>query len=319
MWPLRLVLLLVGAAFASTAAAAPRVGALVPTVRPPPAAEVRDKLHDAVIRGIEAAGLDSQSGAETRIRFGASEELMSCSAPGPCAARASQALSADRVVASEVVVAGKDYVFRLKLLDPAGREVAHVEEPCDICNLREAEEALTAAATKLITTNKAGITEAPRPAAPPAPAPAEPAPVAPPRSEPTPAPAAATTPTAKPDKKPFPWRWVAIGSLAVGVVGLAVGIPLVVIDGQPTCNPGNGLDPRRNCPEVYDTVGGGGTMLAFGVAGLAAAGVLFYFDWRSRHPKGAKPAKPETPAQKTAGFSLMPLRGGGGASFSLKF
>ena len=37
-------------------------------------------------------------------------------------------------------------------------------------------------------------------------------------------------------EKMFPWRPVAIASLVVGVVGIAVGAPLVAIDGNPTCN-----------------------------------------------------------------------------------
>jgi hypothetical protein len=80
----------------------------------------------------------------------------------------------------------------------------------------------------------------------------------------------------------FPWRPVAITSLVVGVVLTAIGIPLIAIDGNPTCNMAN---PRQTCPDVYDTKGGGGALLAFGIGGIAAGGVLFYFDHRARTKK----------------------------------
>ena len=36
---------------------------------------------------------------------------------------------------------GKDYVIKLRLLDAVGRELAKVDEPCDVCTLKEADEA----------------------------------------------------------------------------------------------------------------------------------------------------------------------------------
>jgi hypothetical protein len=78
-------------------------------------------------------------------------------------------------------------------------------------------------------------------------------------------------------------------------VGLAVGIPLLAIDGDPTCDLPN---PRKNCPEVYNTAGGGAALVTLGVGGLAAAGVLFYLDYRSRH-------RPNVPT-----VSLGPVSGG---------
>jgi hypothetical protein len=115
----------------------------------------------------------------------------------------------------------------------------------------------------------------------------------------------APTPTV--EKKPFPWRGLAIGSLALGVVGIAVGAPLVAIDGQPTCTPPAGQDPRKYCKDVYNTVGGGATLLTVGILGLAGSGVLFYFDYRSRH-------------QRPTTVSIVPLLTGGAmASVSTRF
>ena len=289
-----------------SAAAAPKVAALVPTIKPPAAPELRDRFHEAVTRGLTAGGDDTIGAAEVRLRLGASDELMSCNGVGPCVARAAQALHIDRAVASEIDVNGKDYVIKLRLLDAVGRELAKVDEPCDICTVKEADDAVARAAGKLAAAEKSLPAETTPPVAavepPPAPppkveTPPQPPPPAPP-PPPTPpvaAPTEATTPPPQAEtKKMFPWRPVAIASLAVGVVGIAVGIPLIAIDGNPTCNLPN---PRTSCPNVYNTVGGGATMLTLGLAGVAASGVLFYLDHRAR--------------KRATTVSVVPLAGGG--------
>jgi hypothetical protein len=113
--------------------------------------------------------------------------------------------------------------------------------------------------------------------------------------EPTPAPV-------QPEKKMFPWRAVAITSLVVGVVGIAVGAPLVAIDGNPTCNLPN---PKTACPDVYNTVGGGAAMLTLGIGGVAASAVLFYFDHRAR--------------KRATTVTLLPMQGGAYLSASGRF
>ena len=266
----------------------PRVAALVPSLKPGSAPELRDRFHDAAARGITQGGVDSIPAGEVRMRLDVSEEQRSCAGPGPCAARASITLRTDRLVATEVTIAGKAFAIKVRLLDSAGREVAKLDDTCDICSIREADEAITRAVGKLVGTNRASMEDAkpapvevkPAPVVvePPKPAPVEPA--RPPETKPEPPPPTATTEAPKPDKKHIPYRWLAIGSLGVGVIGLAVGIPLVVIDGRPTCNLPN---PTKSCPDVYNTVGGGGVMLALGVAGLGASAALFYLDYRSRH------------------------------------
>jgi hypothetical protein len=291
--------------------AAPKTGALLPTLRPAAPNELRDRLHDAVTRGMSAAGMDTVQGAEVRMRLALSEEQLNCAAPGPCAARAAMNLRVDRLVATEVVIAGKDYTIRMKLLDQAGREVGKVEETCDICTVKEADDAVGRAATKLINNNRAAITESAPPPAPTPPKPVEPLPTQPKPIEPTPQPVAQPTPTpaptpaepAKPtDKKPVPWRWLAVGMLGVGVVGLAVGIPLLAIDGNPTCSAPAGQDPKKVCKELYDTAAGGGVMLAVGLAGLATSGVFWYLDHRQRK---------QATAPKVTAFDVFPLREGG--------
>jgi hypothetical protein len=214
-----------------------------------------------------------------------------------------------------MAVFGKDYSIRLTLLDSAGREVQRLEETCDVCTVKEAEDAVTRAGVKVAALVRATPAAASAPPPPPPPKAAEPVPPPPkpaappppkPAAPPPPAPAAAPpgATTAAPvttrpaERRGFPWRATAIASTVIGVVGLAIGIPLLVIDGEPTCDVPN---PQKNCPEVWNTAGGGAAVLTLGVGGLAAAGVLFYLDYRSRH-------RPGTPAA----VSVVPIAGGGG-------
>jgi hypothetical protein len=279
-------------AVGGAASAAERVAALVPQTRPLAATEVRDRFHEAITRGLQSGGDDVVPAAEVRLRLGAVTEMLECDGGVACVASVVQALRVARVVAADIDISGKDYTIKLRLIDPSGRELTKVDELCDICTVKEADEAVVRAATKLATAARALAAEV-KPEAPLAPTPPPKPEVAvkpeqpPPHVEETPPPVtrpapsdAVTAPVLQPEKKGFPWRPVAIASLAAGVVGLAVGIPLLAIDGDPTCNKPN---PRVSCPNVYNTVGGGAAMLTFGIAGLAASGVLFYFDHRARN------------------------------------
>jgi hypothetical protein len=271
------------------ARAADRVAALVPQIRPAAPNELRDRFHEAITRGLQTGSDEVIPAAEVRLRLGASEEMINCVGVGPCVARSAQALRLDRVVASEIDVSGKDYQIRLRLLDPVGRELAKIEEPCDICTVKEADDAIARAATKLASTARTLPTEGmsavppppPQPKAetPPPPQPKAETPPPPPTPETTPSPTTTPTVTTQPEQKMFPWRALAITSLVVGVVGIAVGAPLVAIDGQPTCSLPN---PMQTCPNVYNTVGGGATLLTLGIAGALASVPLFILDHRAR-------------------------------------
>jgi hypothetical protein len=85
-----------------------------------------------------------------------------------------------------------------------------------------------------------------------------------------------------PSTKIFPWRWIAVGSLAAGVVGLIIGIPLIAVDGHPVPSTCAVPDRANTCKEVYNTVGGGATALTLGIVGLALSGPFFYLDHRAR-------------------------------------
>jgi hypothetical protein len=276
------------------------VAALVPQVRPAAAPELRDRFHEAVTRGLQTGGDDVIGAAEVRLRLGASEEMLACAGTGPCVAHVAQTLNIDRAVATEIDVTGKDYAIKLRLVDAVGRELAKVDEPCDICTVKEADEAVARAAAKLAAAEKSLPPEAsatketvpPKVETPPKleqPPPKVEQPP-PPTPEPTPTP----PPAPQAEKRPFPWRAVAISSLAVGLVGVVVGIPLLAIDGQPTCSQPN---PKLTCPDVYNTVGGGAALLSLGLAGVAASGVLFYFDHRARKKRATT-------------VTLLPLDGG---------
>ena len=296
----------------SPALAASRVAALVPVVKPPAAPELRDRFHEAVTRGYAPSGDEVIAAAEVRLRIGASDEMLNCAGTGPCVARIAQNLRIDRAIASEIDANGKDYVIKLRLVDAVGRELAKVEEPCDICTVKEVEDAVARAAGKLAAAARSLPPETASPATaetPPAPPPPKVEPTPPPKVEPTPPPPVTATTETPPattpqpaEKKMFPWRAVAITSLVVGVVGIAIGAPLVAIDGNPTCNLPN---PRTACPDVYNTVGGGAAMLTLGIAGVAASGVLFYFDHRAR--------------KRAAAVSIAPLPGGANVSVGGRF
>jgi hypothetical protein len=301
----RFLTVLLVAALPASALAAGRVAALVPEVRPNATPELQSRFHEAVTRGLASGDLEVVPAGEVKLRLGVSDELLGCATPGPCVPRAALILRTDKVVLADVNAIGKDYTIKLLLLDGAGRELAHVDDACDICTVKEAEDALARAAARIALNARIAPVEPTSPVEKPAARPEAPLKDLKNKENEVPpavAPAPSSSTVAGRERRPFPWRSVAIGSLAVGVVGLAIGIPLVAIDGQPTCDLPN---PRRSCPEVYNTGGGGGTLVAFGAAGLAASGVLFYLDYRARH----RPPAARLAVTPTVGGTLLTAGG----------
>ncbi len=291
--------------FAPAVRAAGKIAALVPQIHPNSSPELQSRFHESVTRGLAGTDAEVIPTGEVRLRIGVSDELLTCSGPGICAARAATALHADRLVATDVNNVGKDYTIHMLMLDAAGREVARTDEPCDICTAKEADEAVQRAAARLLVTARTNPTAiAQQPAPPPRPVeppPSEPQPP-PSATPPEPVPPAATIAPAPVERKGFPWRAVAISSLVVGVVGIVAGAPLLAIDGQPTCSL---PDPKHSCKNVYDTAGGGAALVTIGVAGIAAAAVLFYVDYRTRH--------------RAARLTVAPITGGAMLSTSMRF
>ncbi len=96
-------------------------------------------------------------------------------------------------------------------------------------------------------------------------------------------------------------KWVALG---VAVAGLGAGIPLLVLDGEPTCD-AVGAD---RCPGHYDTLELG--IAATVAGGVAAAGtvVLFVLDARRQKKKTG-----------AVGFKPLLLQQGAGLSATIRF
>jgi hypothetical protein len=282
--------------FSLPAFAAPRVAALIPQIRPNSTPELQNRFHEAVTRGMQQGqDADVIPAAEVRMRFGVNDELLGCSGPGICAARAATSLKIDRLIGVEISVFGKDYTIRLVMLDPAGRELSRTEEPCDICTVKEADDAVAKAAARLmlyLRSNPPPAATAPPPEPPPVKT-AEPTPPPPPQAPQEPVPPGAQPEPEPPgaiqtrpiERKHFPWLGLGIGSLVVGVVGIAIGAPLIAIDGTPTCDPGPGKDPKTQCPDVWDTKGAGGALVALGVLGVAAGVSLIVVDVMVRKHK----------------------------------
>jgi hypothetical protein len=108
-----------------------------------------------------------------------------------------------------------------------------------------------------------------------APAAATPAP------EPKPTPAVQAPP--RKDKRSFRKfpLWPTLVGAGVGVVGLAIGIPMLALDGQGTDCEGEPLPDKSNCETLYDTAVPGGIFTAIGVGALVASGVLLYLHLKS--------------------------------------
>lgn len=95
------------------------------------------------------------------------------------------------------------------------------------------------------------------------------------------------------------WFWAGAGtSLALS---LGAGLPLILIDGEPTCD-----GPLESCPDLYDTDALGYTLLAVGIAGLAAVGVGLYLVIADDESEG----EADTESAATAGIALVPGPGG---------
>ncbi len=296
----RCLALLLGAAilFVASGVQAARVAVLLPDVQPAVTAELAQRFHDAVTQGFAASAADVVPAAETRLRLSSVQEIERCTS-GSCTSQAAALLGATRIVTIHLSALGKDYSLRLTLLE-GGQEIARVDETCDVCTVREVIESLHRAGAKLATDPRAqasAVQPTRQPTRQKLPEPVPPAerpPVVSSAADGAPGVApAALTPRGEPAKI-FPWRWLGVGSLVLGVVGLAVGIPLLVIDGRPTCDL---PDPIHSCPQLYNTLGGGAALVAIGGAAIVAGSVFLVLDHRAR-------------AQVQVSF--QPFLGGGG-------
>lgn len=298
--------------------AKPKVVVLLPQLQPAGAMELRERFHDAVIRGLAPA--QPMAGEDVRLRLGATPELLECK-DGPCVARVASLLEVQQVVVPEISVLGKDYSMTMRVYDALGNtEGTTPEDRCDICTFREA----TLAAEKAGGHAASFIEHLPSPmatVAEPTPKPVEAA--KPSQAEPTEAtkPAEAATAStgaglktglgeddahvaapAQPDDvvNPHPagperrttsgYRYGAYAAFAVAGASLVTMVPFAYFASRESSNPAqasqyscNAADPRYNCPQKYS--GNLAPAVAFGVVGGVAAAtgaVLLYLDHRAQ-------------------------------------
>jgi hypothetical protein len=218
---------------------------------------VRATLRAGALAALQAAGFDPISDEETARA--AAPDLSGCGT-FTCLRRLAERLGAPRMVNVDIrLVGGSNYVIGLALVDAAdGRAVAHGDEKCEVCNQREALDAIGAAAAAL----RKQLDGAPAPGAAAAPA--------------------KVTATVITTSTPRPRVLAAAGiaCAALGLSALAVGIPLLAIDGDVHARH---VDSTGHfVVEQYRTTGTGAAFTAIGLALGVASGVLFWRDHAER-------------------------------------
>ena len=83
------------------------------------------------------------------MRLGMSNDLATCAGSSACVSRVASVLRVDGWIATDVVASGKRYYIRVQLLDSQGREISRAEETCEICTLKEADDAAARATAQL--------------------------------------------------------------------------------------------------------------------------------------------------------------------------
>lgn len=249
--------------------------------------ELRDKFHESIVQGLGSLSGPGGPGGEvgdvlgageTRSRLG--DELMTCGNDVACVSRAASTLKVNRLVTTELTVAGKSFSITMRLYDGAGQELAHSTELCEICTVREAETAMTKTSAHLAAAARAFPVEHVQAKAPSKAVVEDRPPPAPPVVSPMQAPPGTIVYTRPEPRRTYvPWRTYGFVGIGVAVVGFGIGVPLLVIDGRPTCGT---VDPVHSCPRLFHTRAAGAVMTTLGVLGVLAAIPLFYLDYRDR-------------------------------------
>lgn len=295
----------------AVSAAPPRIAPLAPTFSPEKAKEIVNRFHDAIAQGLKAAKIPTLRTRDVRAK-----SPRPCGAVA-CAEQARGRLGVSHVVYGRIDTVGKNYTVELRL-QPGDVRVAG---RCDICTLMEALGTTRKLATKLGADNRATLLATAAPAIakkrPVAKKPAvaakkvvkKPAVATKPPVERKPPPTPVTTPSpAASSSASAQWPlWPSLVAAGVGVVGLAVGIPLLSMDGDFTNCRGTAMPDGRNCEDRYATSGGGWAFTAMGIAGLATSGVLFYLYLRSQGERKTAQRALESPWGQV---SLLPTHEG---------
>jgi len=276
---------------------------LVPKIDPPAAGERLTHFHDALAQGLKTGGAPVVPAATVRARLKLGLENAGCD-EGPCLQTNAGLVGSSRLATAKVSSVGKNYTIEVRLF--RGQvQTAKAVGRCDVCTNAEAIQTLERLATDL--GSKAEEPPAPLPVVPrPTPRPAAPPPVV--RPQP-PAKAIVDQPPGPVVTKPRVPLWPAIVAAGVGVVGIAVGAPLIAIDGNGTNCRGDARPDKRNCADLYSTAAGGWTLTILGATGLVASAVLFPLHYLPRRHQTSR----ETPARSATvdRFSFGPLPGGG--------
>ncbi|MBI2895768.1 MAG: hypothetical protein HYY06_19580 [Deltaproteobacteria bacterium] len=241
------------------------------------AARLSDRLSREAASRLAAAGLTVRQGADIEVAAQAAAECRDAR----CLKDRLGATGARLAARIRIEASPAGFVAKLEVASlAAGIAVAAEEADCSGCTAQAAVEV----ALSLID----GI-EIPERDPEPPPESSHPTGSVAPRAAPPRArleePALDLRPPPPASRRISKWAWI---SGAAGLAFVAGGIPLLSMDGDPTCD-----GPSRSCPEVYDTRSGGWSLVAIGAAGVAAAVVMAIVGAPGEAPAGSEVARVE--------------------------
>jgi hypothetical protein len=291
-----------------SAAAAPKVAPLTPVMKPSKANEILVRFHDALAQGLTSGGVTVVPAKTVR-----GKAKRACAAT-TCARSLSGRLGAENAAVCRIDTVGKNYRFQMKMISKSGT-LATVSGRCDICTLMEALKTTRELSAKLARQGGLKAAAATKPPDKTGTKPPDKTGTKPPDKTGAKPPDKTQKPTGKTADGSKPaapatsgqrWPlWPTLAAAGVGVLGLAVGIPLLSMDGDPTNCRGEPRPDGRNCSDVYSTSGAGWAMTTIGIAGLATAGVLAYLYFTS-----GKREKASAWLRGERTVAVTPLQGG---------
>jgi len=293
----RFSILLVGIfGFISFSHAADPVAPLVPEIVPPKAVEIVEQFHQALSDGFQAGGLILAEVKIIQRQLHSSTPVEGCFV-GACLEKVISVVKAPLLGTTRVDAMDKNYVIEVRLYHRNGNQlIDKLSGRCDICTLKEATQTTQKLAEQLATQYRQSSEKrlsAPTVSENPGGAPA----VIPPKDVPS-TPVAASPVSNKSlvaqnsqaslyqeTKAPTQWPlWPSIVAVGTGVLGMAIGIPLLAIDGKGTGCIGDARPDKKNCEYIYNTGAGGISLMTIGLGALTASGIFFYLHVRSKRP-----------------------------------
>jgi len=256
-------------------------------MNPPASAEITIQFHDALAKGLRGGGLKVIPSNTVRDKLKLGVENAGCD-EGACLQTAHGLIPAQRYATLRVESVGKNYTVEVRLFKENRLQAKSIGR-CDICTFFEALQTVEHTASEVGTKG-----EEP-PDSPPIEKPASPLPDPPtkpktePEMAPTAGPPANNTAPAKIESPPRQWPlWPGIVAGGIGVLAVAVGAPLIAINGNGTNCVGDPLPDKTNCQDLYKTGTAGWVFAGMGVGALVASGVLFYLHFSSKPKEEAR-------------------------------